>query len=168
MKKYFIIGCLSYFIICITVYAYPFIRSNYQYVLGTKYTCYYSNCYDLNSFYYDKKTKTYNINVIIDLMNWNQHEEYPSPYGNGYVTHLIFRTSMHNDKITAKCIGYVTGKIVPEYDKNGKMTSFRYHFFKAYEGVPSTIKDMHPLVENLETGIDKNIYNRKIKILANI
>ena len=168
MKKYFLICCLIFFTIGTTALASPYIRTTYQYILGTKYTCYYSNCYDLNSFYYDKQTKTYTINMIADLMNWNQHEEYSSPVGNGYITHLIFKTYMHNDKITANCIGYITGKIIPEYNQKGKMTSFHYHFFKAYKGVPSTIKEIYPLEENLKTGINKNIYNRKIKTLADI
>ena len=56
----------------------------YLNILNQKYTCYNNNCYDFDSFQYNKLTKTSYINMIIDLMDWNAHEEYPSPYGDGY------------------------------------------------------------------------------------
>ena len=115
-------------------------------ILDKKYTCYDNNCYDLSSYRYNKLTKTYYVDMIIDLMNWNEHEEYKSPYGDGYISHLIFEAKKHNNQITFKCKGFVVGEIIVDYE-NGKASSAHYNIIAIHRGKPKTIKNIKSFEE---------------------
>lgn len=133
-------------------------------ILDKKYTCYDNNCYDLNSYRYNKFTKTHYIDTIMDLMRCNAHEEYQSPYGDGYISHLIIQTKLHNNKIDIKCKGFVVGEIIVDYE-NGKASSAHYNIIAIHRGKPKT---MHNIKEFESISLDKEDYIIFIKNLVNI
>ena len=134
----------------------------YLNILDKTYTCYNNNCYDFNSFQYNKLTKTSYINMIIDLMDWNAHETYPSPYGDGYVSHLIFQAKLHKDKLSVKCIGFVVGKIVVDY-KDGIASSAQYNIIAIHKGKPAVIKNIKDFEDTFYKWIDINALTHLLK-----
>ena len=127
------------------------------------YFCYNKNCYDFNSFHYNKLTKTYTVDMIMDLMWCNAHQEYKSPHNNGYISHLIFKTKLHGNKITVTNKGYVVGDVIIDY-KNGKVSSAHYNITALYKGKPKTIDNIKEF-ENIL--LDKDVPILLIKNLAN-
>ena len=71
---------------------YEYDKENYHSInIGNKkYSCIGNNCYDLDSFSFNKPDQTYSINMLLNLMDWNMHQEYKSSYNDGYINHLIF------------------------------------------------------------------------------
>jgi len=93
--------------------------------------------------------------MIADLMNWNMHQEYQSPYNDGYVSHLIFKVKLHNNDITVKCNGYVTGNVEPEY-KNGKTYSIHYNIISVHKNAPASIKNIEDFENTFYNWININ------------
>ena len=143
---------------------YEYDKENYHSinVNNQKYSCIGHNCYDLKSFEYNKLLKTYHVNILMNLMDCNAHQEYKSPYNDGYINHLIFKTSLHNGKIVVKCIGFVVSEIVPIY-KNGQSYSMYYNNMIVHMTKPKTIKN----IEEFESiSMDKDLHLEIIKTLA--
>jgi len=169
LKKIFIL--LTIVIIMLFTYCFSAEKQNENNIINTfnlnildkKYTCYDYNCYDFNSFHYNRLTKTYNIEMIMDLMRCNAHQEYLSPYGDGYVTHLIFDTKLNGNKVTIKCKGFVTGDVVVDY-KNGRASSAHYVINAVHTGKPVTVKN----IEEFEgISLDKDEHIMLIKSWVN-
>ena len=132
-----------------------------------KYTCHNHNCYDFDSFSFNKSNQTYSINMIVDLMDWNSHETYKSNNKDGYISHLIFKTSLYNGKVTAKCIGFVVSDIVPTY-KNGQPYSMYYDNMIVHMTKPKSIKkDTHEIIISFYNWIDISDFISTVKSLAN-
>lgn len=131
-------------------------------ILNQKYTCYNNNCYDLDSFKYNKLTKTSYINMIIDLMDWNAHEEYPSPYSDGYISHLIFQAKLHSDKLSVKCIGFVVGEIVVDYE-DGIASSAQYNIIAIHKRKPAVIKNIKDFEDTFYNWTDINALTHLLK-----
>ena len=127
-----------------------------------KYSCIGHNCYDLKSFKYNKLFKTYHVNILMNLMDCNAHQEYKSQYNDGYINHLIFKTSLHDGKITIKCIGFVVSEIKEIY-KNGQSYSLYYDNMIIHMTKPKTIKNIK---EFESISMDKDLHIEIIKILA--
>lgn len=161
MKKIILFICIFLFIVS------PSFAENKAIFkeLDTNYTCYNNNCYDIKSFKYNKLNKTYTINMIIDLMDWNEHQIHYSPYENEYITHLIFKTKFHNNKIIVKYIGFLVGDVIPEY-KNKKTVSAHYKISATYMKKPKTIKNIKNYENLFLTWIDKDNYIKVIQTLA--
>ena len=144
---------------------YEYDKENYHSInIGNKkYSCIGNNCYDLDSFSFNKPDQTYSINMLLNLMDWNMHQEYKSSYNDGYINHLIFKTSLRNGKITIKCIGFVVSDIIPIY-KNGQSYSMYYDNMIVHMVKPKTIKNIK---EFEDISMDKDLHIEIIKILAN-
>ncbi len=134
-------------------------------IFDTKYTCLHSECYNLDSFKYDRQSKTYSIDMILDLMHWDRHQTYKSPYNDGDVSYLIFNTKINDKKFTVECKSYVAANLVPYYHE-GSMSA-RYDIKAIHNGKPKTIKEIRSFEKEFATGINKDIYSELIKILAN-
>jgi len=132
-------------------------------ILTKEFTCHNKNCYDISSLHYNKFTKTYTIDMIMDLMWCNAHQEYKSPYGDGYISHLIFETKFDDNKITTNCKGFVVGNVVVDY-KNGKPASAHYDITSVHKGKPKTIDDIK---EFEGIFLDKDTHTLIFKNLAN-
>lgn len=137
--------------------------SNNIKIQNRKFICDDYNCYDFGSFRYNRLTKTYSFDMLMDLMWCNYHQEYKSPYNDGYITHLVFKVNFHEpDKINIKCTGYVTGNVVVEYE-NGKASSAHYEIISEHKNKPSVIKDMKSLEDNFYVFIDVNSISKILK-----
>ena len=147
---------------------YEYDKENYHSInIGNKkYSCIGNNCYDLKSFKYNKLLNTYYINTFMNLINCNAHQEYKSQYNDGYINHLIFKTSLRNGKITIKCIGFVVSDIIPIY-KNGQSYSMYYDNMIVHMVKPKTIKINKELIDSFYNWIDIDNYNYTVKTLAN-
>ena len=132
-------------------------------IFNKKYTCYNNNCYNLESLRYNKLIKTYYIDTLFDLMQCDAHQEYESPYHDGYITHLIFNTKLHDNKIIIKCKGFVTGNIVVDY-KNGHTSSAHYIFKDIHMKKPATIKNIK---EYESISMNEDIHIKLFKNLVN-
>jgi len=131
-----------------------------------EYSCVQQNCYDLDSFSYNRRKNFYSIDMIIDLMNWNSHETYKSKYNDGYISHLIFKTSLHKEKITVKCIGFVVSDIVPIY-KNGQSYSMYYDNMIVHMTKPNSIKkDLNEIIISFYNWINLSDFISTVKTLA--
>jgi len=131
-------------------------------ILDKKYTCYYNNCYDLSSFRYNQLTKTYYIDMIMDLMLCNAHQEYLSPYDDGYITHLIFNTKLHNNEFIVKAKGFVTGDVAVDY-KNDRAFCAHYNINAIHKGIPTTIKNIEEFTNDFYKLIDINSAKKLLK-----
>ena len=116
-------------------------------ILDKKYVCINNNCYDFNSFRYNKLTKTYKIDMIVDLMNWDMQEKYQSPHNDGYISYLLFNVKLHANKFSVKCTGYASGNILVNYSAD-KAYSASYNIVKIYRNKPANIKNIKD-IENL-------------------
>lgn len=116
----------------------------------------------ISSYRYNKFTKTYYIDTIMDLMDCNAHQEYNSPYGDGYISHLLFETKLHNNKIFVKCKGFIVSDIIPDYTKD-RITSMHYNFKAIYMEPPKTIKNLQ---EFESISLDKKTHLKIIEILV--
>ena len=105
--------------------------------------------YDINSYQYNKKTKTYSVDVLIerdpsgDLGICNK-----SPYDNGNITHLLFNFIYNPSKkvFKAKYIGFVSSKDKLNY-KNNKLESIETDFIEIYyDNNPNLIKELKELL----------------------
>lgn len=134
----------------------------YLNILNNKYTCCNNNCYDFDSFHYNKLIKTYSIDMIADLMNWNLHEEYPSPNNDGYISHLLFNVKMHNDKLVVKYKRFVTGNVIVDY-KNDKAYSARYNILAIHKGKPVVITNITEFETTFYEWIDINALKKLLK-----
>ena len=138
----------------------------YQKILNQKYSCYYNNCYNLETFCYDKKTDTYSVDMMVDLLNRNEHQLYESPHKDGDITHIIFETKLHDDKITVKYKGYASGylNLIREYDG---VYLINYEISAIHNDTPKIIKDyMQENGGSFLDWINSDYYIQNIKILA--
>lgn len=126
------------------------------------YTCHNNNCYDFDSLYYNKLTKVYKVDMIMDLMWCNAHQEYKSPYHDGYISYLIFETKLLDNKVTVKCKGFVVGDVVVDY-KNGKAASAHYSINSVYKGIPKTISNIKEFNNDFLTIIDVDLILKLLK-----
>lgn len=131
-------------------------------ILDKRYTCHLNNCYDYSSFHYNKINKTYYIDIIMDLMRCNAQQKFLSPYGDGYISHLIFKTKLRKSKINIKCKGFVVGDIVVSY-KNNYPSSAHYKIKAIYKNVPKTVNNIGEF-ENIS--LDKDVHMIIIQNLA--
>ena len=135
------------------------------YIKEKKYTYFVNNCYDLKSFKYDKKTDSYYIDMIIDLMFWNEHQLYESPYKDGYISHLLFKTKLKGKKLTVECNGFVVADVVPEY-RNGRSYSTHYDIIAVHKGKPNTVKNIKEFENTFSKWINTDSHIKIIKNLA--
>lgn len=126
------------------------------------YICHNNNCYDFDSLHYNKLTKTYKVDMIMDLMWCNAHQEYKSPYHDGYISHLIFETKLIDNKVTVKYKGYVVGDVVVDY-KNGKASSAHYNIISIHKGIPKTISNIKEFSNDFNTIIDVDLILKLLK-----
>ena len=126
------------------------------------YICHNNNCYDFDSLNYNKLTKTYKIDMIMDLMWCNAHQEYKSPYHDGYISHLIFETKLMDNKVTVKCKGFVVGDVVVDY-KNGKASSAHYNINSVHKGKPKTISNIKEFNNDFLTIINVDLILKLLK-----
>ena len=131
-------------------------------IFDKKYTCLVHNCYDYNSFRYNRHSKTSYIDMIIDLMYLNYQQMYPSPYGDGYISHLIFETSLHDDQLIIKCKGFVVSNIIAEYD-NEKTTSMHYDIVEVYTEKPTSIDNIEELQKDFINWINVDSLRKFLK-----
>ena len=133
---------------------YEYDKENYHSInIGNKkYSCIGNNCYDLDSFSFNKPDQTYSINMLLNLMDWNMHQEYKSSYNDGYINHLIFKT--------------LVSDIIPIY-KNGQSYSMYYDNMIVHMVKPKTIKINKELIDSFYNWIDIDNYNYTVKTLAN-
>jgi len=162
MKK-ILVFCILYFLTGISVSA---VESGNVNINGKIYSCYMSNCFDFKSFHYNKLNKTYSINMIFDLMNWNEHEKYKSPYDDKYITHLIYKTTLHKNKISFKCIGFASGTVKVVYMNNQTLAA-KYVYYKTYSGKPDTIRKFMQMDASAKNWVTDKIYIKVVKMLAN-
>jgi len=88
--------------------------------------------YDINSFKYNQKNDTYFIDVMEKLDPGGDMEDIKCPYGDGYITHLIYSTKYSPKKkfFKVKYKGFMCS--IGEYEyENNKPISFSY----IYKGV---------------------------------
>ena len=141
---------------------------NYSKILNQEYSCYYNNCYNLETFRYDKKTNTYFVDMMVDLLNRNEHQLYKSPHNDGDITHIIFKTEFHDGKITVKYKGYASGYLEPIYKYDG-VYIINYEISAIHKDVPKMIKDyMQKNGGSFMDWIDSYHYIENIKTLADI
>lgn len=119
--------------------------------------------YDLKSYNYNVKNDTYTIDVMEELDPGGDLENIKCPYGEGFLTHLIYSTkySPKHKFFNAKYKGFMC--TVGEYQyKNGKPTSFYYSYKGVYyDSEPSIIPNFNmEYFNNLKKEIDEpNEYN---------
>lgn len=168
MKKIFLLLVLSiiflstYCFACEKLFSNNVNNTHIIKILNKTYNCIDNNCYDFSSFRYNKLTKTFYIDMIVDLMNWNAHEEYKSPYNDGYISHLIFETKLHDNEIFTKCKNFVVGYIVVDY-RNDKASSAHYNIIAIHKGKPSTIKNIKEFENTFFNWVDINSYKQLLK-----
>ena len=134
-------------------------------VQNREYCAIMGNDYDLKSYKYNKKTNTYFINIIDDLMDSNSHETYKSPQNGKYITHLIHRIYYKNGKITIKCVGYITGDIKVLYE-NGHSAGMKYINTKTFMERPKSVKDIKEFENMHLNDYDKKLHEKVIKSMA--
>jgi len=89
--------------------------------------------YDLNSYKYDKEHDVYSADVMEELDPGGDLENIKCPYGDGYITHIIFSTkySPQNKFFKVKYKGFMCS--VGEYEyRNFKPVSFHYNYKGVY------------------------------------
>lgn len=119
--------------------------------------------YDLKSYNYNVKNDTYTIDVMEELDPGGDLENIKCPYGEGFLTHLIYSTkySPEHKIFNAKYKGFMCS--VGEYQyKNSKPISFNYIYKGVYyDSNPSIIPNFNmEYFNNLKKEIDEpNKYN---------
>ena len=119
--------------------------------------------YDLKSYHYNVKNDTYKIDVMEELDPGGDLENIKCPYGEGFLTHLIYSTkySPKHKIFNIKYKGFMCA--VGEYQySNDKPTSFYYSYKGVYyDSNPSIIPDFNiEYFDNLKKEINKpNEYN---------
>ena len=89
--------------------------------------------YDLKSFNYNPKKDLYSIDVMEELDPGGDLENIKCPYGEGYITHLIYSTkySQTHKTFKTKYKGFMCS--IGEYEyKNSKPITFNYRFKGVY------------------------------------
>ncbi len=119
--------------------------------------------YDLKSYNYNVKNDTYTINVMEELDPGGDLENIKCPYGEGFLTHLIYSTkySPKQKFFNAKYKGFMCA--IGEYQyRNNKPISFYYRYKGIYyDSNPSIIPNFNmEYFNNLKKEINKpNEYN---------
>ena len=133
MKKVILLS----FIILISTLSSFAIDCKKPYKVGSKTFCLINGyVYDLKSYAYDEKADIYSINVLYDLITSDDHQTYKVPNNKSYIAYLIFRTYYDNNKISAKCIGYITGDLKVFYHEDGSPEYADYVNTKIYMEKP--------------------------------
>lgn len=132
---------------------------SYINVFDKEYTCFNSSpCYNLKSYHYRKFPEAFYIDAIMDLAYCNYHQIYKSPYGDGYISHLIFETKLRNNKLTVKCKGFVVGDIIAD-----AQDGYHYDIKAVYMTPPSTIKNLE---EFEDFAIEEKSHYKIIELLV--
>ena len=129
--------------------------------------------YDLNSYYYNRKSNTYSIDVMEELDPGGDLENIKCPYGEGYITHIISSTkySPKHKFFEAQYKGFLCA--VGEYKyENSRPISFQYNYKGVYyDNNPSIIPNFNmDYFENLRKEIsnpNKDNYFGFIKNIKN-
>ena len=89
--------------------------------------------YDLKSYYYNKKSDIYSIDVMEELEPGGDLKDIKCPYGEGYITHTISATkySPTHNFFKAKPKGFMCSNKEYEYE-NSMPISFHYQYKGVY------------------------------------
>lgn len=116
--------------------------------------------YDISSFKYDKDTKTYSVDVLVDrdpstdLGVCNK-----SPYDKGNITHLIFSLKYTPSKkdFQASYKGFVTSEDIVQYE-NSQPISIKVNYLNIYyDQNPEYIKDLSDQLKFFNEEISKTV-----------
>lgn len=121
-----------------------------------------SNCYDLTTLKKDKALNSYKVEMLYDLIDSNHQEFYKSPYGNDYITHLIFESELKENDFYTRPVGFVTGKIKLDEDGGGA----HYIYSGLHYGIPKNISIKY--FSKLYKSWAQNSFLDEVKILADI
>lgn len=135
-------------------------------ILDKTYTCCNNNCYNFESFNYNKFKKSYSIDMMIDLMNWNYHQTYKSPFDEGDISHLIFKTELKNNELKVKYKGFVSSTIEPKSNDNSN-SGFEYKHIGYYLINPKMIKNFRLFEKNFSDWINQDSYIKTVKNQVN-
>ena len=106
--------------------------------------------------------------MVADLSELDANNTYKYPYKNGYITHLVFETKLHNNNIYVKYKGFVAHNIVYEYDISGNKNLNLNNIIAVSATKPKILKnDILKLEKSFISWIDQNNYRKTVKSLVN-
>ncbi len=121
-------------------------------------------CYNFRSLKYNKFKNIYDIDIAIALSDINSSYKYKYPYKNGYITNLIFRLRLQNNKFSAKFKGFVANSISIN-SRNETLDSSEIIAIEMHK--PKILVNLKPFEHFIYDQINKDTYKSIIKNLAN-
>ena len=99
--------------------------------------------YDLNTYKYDKKTKTHSVDVLVDRDPTTDFGYYNyCPYDNGIITHILFNLSYSEitKKFKSEYKGFLSQKLIAMYEDNkparDKFEPIKIYYDNSQELIP--------------------------------